>query len=52
MNKDVFVQYCGPYSIQTSNVSKIQQSIENISVVVERSQLQEKEHPVVQNVTH
>ena len=45
----MFIQYCGPYSIQTSDVSNIQQLIENISIVVERRQLQEKEQLVVQN---
>lgn len=48
MDMDVLIQYCGPYSIQTSDAPKIQQSIENISIVVERGQLQEIEHSVVQ----
>lgn len=49
MDMDVFIQYCGPYSIQTSDVSEVPQFIENTSIVVERGQLQENEQPVVHN---
>lgn len=52
MDNNVLIQYCGPYSIQTSDAPKIQQFIENTNIVVERGQLQEIERSVTQNVIH
>ncbi len=47
MSKDVYIQYCGPYSIQTSDATRISQSIESTSFTIERAQLRDTEQMVI-----
>lgn len=47
MIKDITIHYCGPFSIQTSDPVKIEQSIECTRVFIKRGLLKELEHPVV-----
>ena len=47
MSKDIIIQYCGPYSIQTSDAAIIARSIESSSFIVEREQLEELELPTM-----
>lgn len=47
MSKDVIIQYCGPYSIQTSDAAIFARSIESSSIVVEREQLENLERPTL-----
>ena len=47
---DVVIQYCGPYSIQTSDATVCTKSVESVSVAIERDTLGDYEHPVLQEV--
>lgn len=47
MSKDVYIQYCGPYLIQTSDATRISQSIESTSFTIERVQLRDTERVVI-----
>lgn len=47
MDKTTFIQYCGPYSIQTSDATIIVQPVESLSIFVDRAQLESNEHFVV-----
>lgn len=46
MDRDVMIQYCGPYLIQTTDAIMGTQIIESTNIVVERSMLPEVEEPV------
>lgn len=42
---DVVIQYCGPYSIQTSDASMSTKSVESVSLAIERETLRDYEQP-------
>lgn len=46
MNRDILIHYCGPYSIQTTDVTISSPAIENTNIFVERGQLREEERLV------
>lgn len=52
MSGDITIQYCGPYTIQTSDASLSPQIVESVSASIDRSELKEQERPVAQNVSH
>lgn len=47
MIKDIIIQYCGPYSIQTSDAAIVARSIDSSSIVVERERLENLERPTM-----
>lgn len=50
MGKDILIQYCGPYTIQTSDAAMSSQFVDSVSVAIERNELREHECPVAQEV--
>ena len=44
------IEYCGPYSIQTTNAVISEQIVDSKVVVVERNQLKDYENPVLQYI--
>ena len=52
MSRDITIQYCGPYTIQTSDASLSPQIVESVSVEIDRSELKDYEKPVVREVGH
>lgn len=51
MDKEFLMEYCGPYSIQTSSAVISEQIIDSETLIVEREQLRDMEQPVVQDYT-
>lgn len=51
MDRDIYIQYCGPYSIQTSDAVRVARPIESVSIEVERGQLKGMEQPVIREIT-
>ena len=52
MSRDITIQYCGPYTIQTSDASLSPQIVESVSVEIDRRELKDYEKPVVREVGH
>ena len=52
MSRDITVQYCGPYTIQTSDASLSPQIVESVSVSIDRGELKDYEKPVVSVIRH
>lgn len=50
MSGDITIQYCGPYTIQTSDATLSPQIVESVNVAIDRSELKEYEMPVAQEV--
>ena len=50
MSGDITIQYCGPFTIQTSDAVLSPQIVENMSVVIDRSELKDYERPVAQEI--
>lgn len=50
MSRDITIQYCGPYTIQTSDAALSPQIVESVNVAIDRSELKDHESPVVQVV--
>lgn len=50
MNRDITIRYCGPYTIQTSDAAISPQTVESVSVAIDRNELKEYEIPVAQEV--
>lgn len=46
MDRTYMIQYCGPYSIKTSDATIVTQSVESINMFIERAQLLELEQHV------
>ena len=46
MDRDVMIQYCGPYLIQTTEAVMMGQTVESFNIAVDRSTLLEEENPV------
>lgn len=44
------IQYCGPYTIQTSDATLSLQLVESMSVAIDRSELKDYEVPIDQEV--
>ena len=44
------IQYCGPYTIQTTDAALSPQIVESVSVTIDRSELKDCEVPVAQEV--
>lgn len=51
MDKEVMMEYCGPYSIQTTSAVISEQIIDSEIVVIGREQLRSMEQPVIQDIT-
>lgn len=52
MSRDITIQYCGPYTIQTSDASLSPQIVESVSVEIDRSELKDYEKPMVREIGH
>jgi len=52
MSGDITIQYCGPYTIQTSDASLSPQIVESVNVAIDRSELKDYEVPVTQEVKY
>lgn len=50
MSGDITIQYCGPYSIQTSDATLSPQIVESVSFLIDRNELKDYEMPVSQEV--
>lgn len=50
MSGNITIQYCGPYSIQTSDATLSPQIVESVSVDIDRSELIDQEMPVDQEI--
>lgn len=50
MSGDFTIQYCGPYTIQTSDAALGPQIVESVSVAIDRSELIDHEMPIAQEV--
>lgn len=50
MSRDITIQYCGPYTIQTSDATLNPQTVESVSIAIDRSELKDYEIPVAQEV--
>lgn len=50
MSRDITIQYCGPYTIQTSDASISPQIVESVSVSIDRGELKNYEMPVAQEI--
>lgn len=50
MSGDVIIQYCGPYTIQTSDAALSPQIVESLSVAIDRNELKDYEMPVAQEI--
>lgn len=50
MNSDVMIQYCGPYTIQSSEATISPQTVESISISIDRGELKDYEMPIFQDV--
>lgn len=50
MSRDFTIQYCGPYTIQTSDATLSPQIVESVSIDINRSELKDYETPVDQEV--
>lgn len=50
MSGDITIQYCGPFTIQTSDVALSPQIVESVNVAIDRSELKDFEAPVAQEV--
>lgn len=52
MSRDITIQYCGPYTIQTSDASLSPQIVESVNLSIDRSELKDYEKPVVREIVH
>lgn len=52
MSRVITIQYCGPYTIQTSDASLSPQIVESVSLSIDRSELKDYEKPVVREIVH
>ena len=52
MSGDITIQYCGPYTIQTSDAALSPQIVESVNVAIDRSELKDYEVPVTQEVKY
>lgn len=43
MDRDVMIQYCGPYLIQTTEAVMMGQTVDSFNIAVDRSMLSEEE---------
>lgn len=50
MSEDIIIQYCGPYTIQTSDAALSPQIVESLSVEIGRGELKDYEMPVAQEI--
>lgn len=50
MSSDITIQYCGPYTIHTSDAVLSPQIVESVSVAIDRSELKDYEMPIAQEV--
>lgn len=50
MCSDITIQYCGPYTIQTSDAILSPQIVESVSVAIDRSELKDYEIPIAQEI--
>lgn len=50
MSEDITIQYCGPYTIQTSDATLSSQIVESVNVAIDRSELEDNEIPIPQEV--
>lgn len=50
MSGDITIQYCGPYTIQTSDAAISPQIVESVNIAIDRNELKEYEMPVAQEV--
>lgn len=50
MSRDITIQYCGPYTIQTSDAALSPQIVESVSVSIDRSELKDYEMSVAQEI--
>ena len=50
MSRDITIQYCGPYTIQTSDAALSPQIVESVSIAIDRGELKDYEMPVAQEV--
>lgn len=50
MSRDITIQYCGPYTIQTSDATLSPQIVKSVSIAINRSELKDYETPVVQEI--
>ena len=50
MSRDFTIQYCGPYTIQTSDATVSTPIVESVSVAIDRSELKDYETPVAQEI--
>ena len=49
MSEDIIMQYLGPYTILTTDVTLSPQIVECVSIAIDRNQLKEYEIPVDQS---
>lgn len=49
MNSDVMIQYCGPYTIQSSEATLSPQTVESVSISIDRGELIDYEIPIPQD---
>ena len=52
MSEDCTIQYCGPYTIQTSDATLSSHLVESVSVSIDRNELKDYESPVNQDIRH
>lgn len=50
MSGDITIQYCGPFTIQTSDAALSPQIVESVSVAIDRSELKDYETPIAQEI--
>lgn len=50
MSGDFNIQYCGPYTIQTSDAALSPQIVENVNISIDRGEIIDHEMPVVQEI--
>jgi len=49
MNSDVIMQYSGPYTIQSSGATLSPQTVESVSISIDRVELKDYEMPISQD---